>query len=146
MSRKLFTVGYEGTDIDNFVIHLKNNAIDCLLDVREIPLSRKQGFSKASLSKRLSKERIHYVHFRELGSPKHVRNKLKEDGDYVWFFKAMKSYLADKKDVIEKAHQYVVSKTCCLMCFEHLASQCHRKVVATKIKEYDGNGLQIMDI
>ncbi len=46
----------------------------------------------------------------------------------------------------EKAYQYVVGKTCCLMCFEHLASQCHRNVVAAKIKERDGNGLLISNI
>ncbi|MFA5239208.1 MAG: DUF488 domain-containing protein [Phycisphaerae bacterium] len=146
MANELFTVGYEGIDINSFVEHLRNKGIDCLIDVREIPLSRKKGFSKAALRARLEQENIRYVHLKELGSPKPVRNKLKEDGDYVRFFKAMKSYLADKKDVIEKAYQYVVSKTCCLMCFEHLASQCHRNIVATKIKERDGNGLLISNI
>ncbi len=146
MANELFTVGYEGTNIDNFIERLRNNEIDCLIDVREIPLSRKKGFSKTALSTRLEQEDIRYVHLKELGSPKPVRSKLKEDGDYVHFFEAMKSYLADKKDVIEKAYQYVVDKTCCLMCFEHLASQCHRNVVATKIKERDGNGLLINNI
>lgn len=146
MAKELFTIGYEGINIDSFIEHLRNNDIDCLIDVREIPLSRKKGFSKTSLSTRLDQENIHYVHLKELGSPKPVRNKLKEDGNYNNFFKAMKSYLADKKDVIEKAYQHVLSKTCCLMCFEHLASQCHRNVVAAKIKERDGNGLLISNI
>lgn len=146
MAKELFTVGYEGINIDSFIEHLRNNDIDCLIDVREIPLSRKKGFSKTALRTRLEQEDISYVHFKELGSPKPVRNKLKEDGDYKCFFEAMKKYLADKKDIIEKTYQYVVDKTCCLMCFEHLASQCHRNVVAAKIKERDGNGLLISNI
>jgi uncharacterized protein (DUF488 family) len=146
MANALFTVGYEGIDIDSFVEHIRSRGIDCLIDVREIPLSRKKGFSKTALSTRLEQENIHYVHLKELGSPKPVRNKLKQDGDYVHFFKTMKNYLTDKKDAIEKAYQYVVGKTCCLMCFEHLASQCHRNVVAAKIKERDGNGLLINNI
>ncbi len=146
MANELFTVGYEGIDINSFVEHLRSKNIDCLIDVREIPLSRKKGFSKTALSIRLEQENIRYVHLKELGSPKPVRSKLKEDGDYARFFDAMKSYLADKKDVIEKAYQYVIEKTCCLMCFEHLASQCHRNIVATKIKERDGNGLLISNI
>ena len=146
MSKELFTVGYEGIDIDNFIMHLKDNAIDCLLDVREIPLSRKRGFSKTALSERLNKENIYYVHFRELGSPKPIREKLKASRDYSVFFKRINQYLDGKIETIENAYHYVRKNTCCLMCFEHLAAACHRKIVARKIKELDGNGLQIKNI
>lgn len=146
MPRQLFTVGYEGIDIDSFLVYLTSNAIDCLLDIREIPLSRKQGFSKTVLSERLSQENIRYVHFKELGSPKPIREELKTNHDYSTFFKKMDRYLANKKETIEKAYHYVVNNTCCLMCFEHLATTCHRKIVARKIKAQDGNGLQIKHI
>ena len=146
MSRELFTVGYEGIDIDNFITQLKDNAIDCLLDVREIPLSRKRGFSKTSLSQRLNQEHIYYVHFKELGSPKPLREKLKANHDYSAFFKKLDKYLAGKIEAIESAYNYVKKNTCCLMCFEHLAATCHREIVAKKIKELDGNGLQIKNI
>ena len=146
MSKELFTVGYEGIDIDNFIIHLKDNAIDCLLDVREIPLSRKRGFSKTALSERLKQENINYVHFRELGSPRPIREKLKLNHDYSVFFNKMDKYLNDKIETIENAYHYVKNNTCCLMCFEHLAATCHRKIVARKIKKLDGNGLQIKNI
>jgi len=146
MSRELFTVGYEGVDIDSFIIYLKDNSIDCLLDVREIPLSRKRGFSKTALSERLNQENISYVHFRELGSPKPIREKLKANHDYSVFFKRFDKYINDKTETIENAYNYVKKNTCCLMCFEHLAATCHRKIVARKIKERDGNGLQIKNI
>ncbi|HUV41483.1 MAG TPA: DUF488 domain-containing protein [Sedimentisphaerales bacterium] len=146
MSRELFTVGYEGTDIDNFITHLKDNAINCLLDVRETPLSRKRGFSKTALSERLNRENIYYVHFRELGSPKPIREKLKVNHDYSVFFKRVDEYLTSKIETIENAYRYVRENTCCLMCFEHLAATCHRKIVARKIKELDGTGLQIKNI
>ncbi len=146
MAKELFTIGYEGMALDAFVARLKNFAIDCLIDVREIPISRKCGFSKSGLVQRLGRENIHYVHFRELGSPKPIRQKLKINRDYSTFFKKMDKYLTNKKDALEKVYSYVIDNTCCLMCFEHLAEQCHRKIVATKIKEWDGNGLQIKDI
>lgn len=146
MPRELFTVGYEGIDIDSFLEHLESNGIDCLLDVREIPLSRKKGFSKTKLSERLSQQNIHYIHFKELGSPKPIREELKTNRNYSTFFKKMDRYLNKKKEVIEKAYDYVVNNTCCLLCFEHLAATCHRKIVARKIKERDGNGLQIINI
>jgi uncharacterized protein (DUF488 family) len=146
MQRELFTIGYEGIDIDSFVTHLKANAIDCLIDVREIPLSRKRGFSKTSLSERLNQENISYVHFRELGSPKTVREKLKANHDYITFFKKVDEYLTNKVEIIENAYNYVRKNTCCLMCFEHLAATCHRKVVARKIKELSDKNLQIKNI
>lgn len=146
MSAKLYTIGYEGMTLDCFVEQLKRYAIDCLIDVREIPLSRKRGFSKSSLAKRLSEENIDYVHIRDLGSPKTIRNRLKEKQDYPGFFKKMAKHLARKTHAIADAYKYVTENTCCLMCFEHLAEQCHRKIVAKKIKQMDGNGLQVRNI
>ncbi len=146
MASQLFTIGYEGTDIKSFILQLKENAVECLLDVREIPFSRKRGFSKTALAKRLSAEHIRYLHFKELGSPKNVREKLKQTRDYEEFFNNMDAYLAHKKESIESAYHYVRQYVCCLMCFERQASQCHRTIVAKRIKERDGNGLQIKNI
>jgi len=146
MPRKLFTAGYEGSTIGDFISHLRKNNINCLVDVREVPFSRKPGFSKTKLAQRLSSARIHYLHLSELGAPKSLRENLKSTGDYSCFFKKMDRYLASKKDVIEEAYHYVMNSRCCLMCFEHLAARCHRTIVAEKIKARDGNGLQIKHI
>jgi len=116
------------------------------MDVREIPISRKKGFSKSVLADRLKREDIAYVHFKELGSPKPVRDKLKATKDYKTFFDKMGEYLSTQEQVIEVAYSYISSKNCCLMCFEKIAAYCHRKVVAEKIKERDGNGLKIKNI
>ena len=72
-SCKLYTIGYEGRDIDEFVSLLKDNRITRLIDVREIPFSRKKGFSKSRLNERLQNENIDYVHIKALGSPSEIR-------------------------------------------------------------------------
>ena len=146
MPTQLFTVGYEGTSIDAFISNLLTNNIDCILDVRALPLSRKSGFSKTELARRLNRAKIDYVHLADLGAPKPIREKLKSTRDYSTFFKTMDTYLANKKNAIEASYNYVVNHTCCLMCFERLAAECHRKIVAAKIKARDGNGLQIRHI
>ena len=43
----MFTIGYEGRDVDEFVSCLMQYKVTRLIDVREIPLSRKKGFSKS---------------------------------------------------------------------------------------------------
>jgi len=146
MGRELFTVGYEGTTIDTFINNLHANRIDCILDIRALPLSRKPGFSKKRLAERLCLAGVQYVHLAELGTPKNIRDKLKSTRDYSTFFKNMKKYLAGQKEAIELAYNHVMNNRCCLMCFERLADYCHRKIVAEKIKATNGDGLQITHI
>ena len=143
---KLYTIGYEGRDIDEFVSVLKDNRITRLIDVREIPFSRKKGFSKSRLNDRLQNENIEYVHIKALGSPKEIRNKLKTDWDYKSFFDAFSEYLHRNWWAIEDAYRYLADGVNCIMCFESRAQQCHRSTVAQKIKEHDGNGLKIEHI
>jgi len=133
---ELFTIGYQGTGINAFIADLLTNDVQCVLDVRAVPRSRKPGFSKTHLQDRLKRERIHYVHFPDLGTPKPIRDNLRQTHDYPTFFKKMQSYLAGKEHALELAYGYVVNMKC----------QCHRKVVAEKIKLRDGNGLQIKHI
>lgn len=68
----VFTVGYEGTDIDRFVRTLKAAGVQQLADVRAVAVSRKPGFSKKKLAARLAEEGIEYLHFVALGDPKPV--------------------------------------------------------------------------
>lgn len=142
----LFTIGYEKRNLDDFVFHLNEANIDCLIDVRDMPISRKKGFSKKALQSRLELEKINYVHFRDLGCPSHMRKKLKLDKDYQSFFREFAKLLSGKRAVLEKVSLYVQSNTCCLMCFEKPPEMCHRSVVAKKIKEMCGNGLTINNI
>ena len=146
MVRPLYTIGYEGKQIDSFVKLLKNSSIECLVDVREIPLSRKPGFSKTALSQRLDKENIKYIHLKELGSPKELRNKLKTDHNFKVFFEKMGLYLNQKHEAIRFVSSHTKNHSCCLMCFESEATQCHRNVVATKIIEEADNTLRIANL
>jgi uncharacterized protein (DUF488 family) len=143
---ELLTIGYEGREIDEFVLRLKSFNVTHLIDVREIPLSRKKGFSKSTLGQRLQDVNIEYVHAKPLGSPAAIRNKLKSDWDYKSFFKAYSEYLSRNMDAVEKVHQYLFDGVTCIMCFERFPEKCHRSIVADKIKEYDGNGLKIKHI
>ncbi len=143
MSTRLFTIGYEGAGLQEFLDCLEKNAVECLLDVREVPLSRKRGFSKTPLARALEGRGIRYVHLIELGSPGAIRDELRSGHDYGKFFREMEEYLATQAEGIEQACGYIGRMTCCLMCYEESADTCHRKVVASKIKEHDGNGLEV---
>jgi uncharacterized protein (DUF488 family) len=143
---ELLTVGYEGLGIDEFVGRLKQFNISRLIDVREIPLSRKPGFSKTSLRERLKNENIEYVHIKALGSPSPIRNKLKTDLDYEYFFKAYGMHLSKNIESIMEVYKLIHEGINCLMCFERFPDKCHRSAIANIINEYDGNRLEIKHI
>ncbi len=50
MKQTIATIGYEGSTIEDFVAALRHASINVLIDVRELPLSRKKGFSKNQLA------------------------------------------------------------------------------------------------
>lgn len=142
----IYTIGYEGRNISEFISCLKSEKISMVLDVREIPISRKKGFSKSALKNELEKKGLRYIHMKALGSPKNMRRKLYEDRDYRSFFQSFIAYLEGKKDYLEKIHELTFNATCCLMCYEKEAEKCHRSVVAQKVAEFDGKGLSVINI
>lgn len=64
---QIYTIGYEGADIERFVRTLKIVGVEQLVDVRAVPLSRKKGFSKNCLRDRVEAEGIRYVHLSDGG-------------------------------------------------------------------------------
>lgn len=66
---RIFTIGYEGTTVGEFIAALKAAGVEQVLDVRALPLSRRPGFSKTALSGALAEAGIDYVHLKALGTP-----------------------------------------------------------------------------
>ncbi|MEN6328638.1 MAG: DUF488 domain-containing protein, partial [Syntrophomonas sp.] len=59
---KIYTIGYEGKTVDEFLRVLEKAKISIVIDVRENPNSRKKGFSKKILSETLNNNGIQYRH------------------------------------------------------------------------------------
>jgi len=143
---KVYTIGYEGLDIEEFVNRLKENCITRLIDIREIPFSRKREFSKSFLKARMESENIQYIHLRSLGSPSDIRHKLKGDHDYESFFSAIACHLDNNEESLFEAYRLIKDNLSCIMCFERLPEKCHRSSVVEKLKEIDGNGMIVSHI
>ncbi|MBF0541026.1 MAG: DUF488 domain-containing protein [Nitrospirae bacterium] len=144
---KIFTIGYEGSTIDEFIKRLNGQGIDTLIDIREIASSRNRNFSKTKFHEHLQAAGINYIHIRKLGSPKKMRDKLHKDNNYDSFFDEYLQYLNTIEDDLNKLYEDVITKNIsCLMCMERDHFKCHRQVVAKKIQEIDGNGLIIKNI
>lgn len=135
----LYTIGYEGVTQAAVIDALTQAGVAMLLDVRELPLSRKPGFSKRSLAEGLAAHGILYVHLRDLGTPitgrqAHKRGAVKE-------FERI--YLAqlhspEGQAALAEASFLVAEKPCVLFCYEREPAQCHRHFVAEALEESGG--------
>ena len=74
----LATIGYEGSSLEDFVATLLAANINTLVDVREVPVSRRKGFSKNALREVLEDAGLTYVHLIGLGDPKEGRDAARE--------------------------------------------------------------------
>jgi uncharacterized protein (DUF488 family) len=129
--QNLFTIGYEGAALDDFIASLKVAGVEILVDIRELPQSRKRGFSKKSLSEALESAGIAYKHVRALGDPKPGREAARR-GDMKEFKRIFNQHLSG--DLAQSALKDVIGiasdLSSCLLCYERDPDTCHRKIVA----------------
>ena len=143
--KQLFTIGYEATTMDAFLTTLDGARINILLDIREIPVSRRKGFSKKALCEALADVDIDYRHERQLGSPKKIRHKLREDGNYKTFFREFNQHLKKQTDLLLKLADEL-SGNVAIMCYEQDHTQCHRSSVGNALAEITGLTLKHLEV
>lgn len=128
--RQLYTMGYEGLDIGAFIARLREAGVRAVVDVRELPLSRRKGFSKNAFREELERNGIGYLHAPPLGCPKDIRNQYRADNDWARYTRDFLAYLATQEANIRELAKFSNSTTACLVCFEADFSMCHRTYVA----------------
>lgn len=134
----LYTIGYEGSSIDDFIDTLIDVDITHLVDVRDIPVSRKPGFSKTSLSERLANSGIAYTHLRALGDPPEGRAAMRT-GNRDKFLQVFNGRLAtsEARAALGELLSIAREASVVLLCFERNPADCHRTIVAKQL-ERDG--------
>jgi uncharacterized protein (DUF488 family) len=131
----LYTLGYEGLSIDTFLGLLHDHRIRTLIDIRESPISRKPGFSKASLAGKLEQAGVNYLHLVKLGCPRAIRNQYRADHDWQKYTRAYLQHLQQQQDVLSSLNELATTERCVLLCFEANVNHCHRKLVAEAVQQ-----------
>lgn len=129
-------MGYEGATVADFIATLRHAGISLLLDVRELPQSRRPGFSKRVLSDALEASGIGYRHMRPLGDPKPGRDAARR-GDMAEFRSIFGKHLErdEAQAAIKDAAYEAQRETVALMCYERAPKDCHRSIVAERIRD-----------
>lgn len=134
---QLFTIGYEGLSLEQYINKLIINDIKLLCDVRKNSFSQKWGFSKAQLKDACEKVGIKFIHIPQLGIESEERQDLTSFAAYEKLFnKYEKTTLKENWEYLLKVSELLQSnKRIALTCFEKDVQICHRGVVAKALME-----------
>jgi uncharacterized protein (DUF488 family) len=127
---RIFTIGYEGTSLPEFVSTLRQAGVERVIDVRALPLSRRPGFSKSPLRGALEEAGIEYVHLKALGTPAEGRAAARagRDADLQRIYSGqleLPEAMVQSAQMLELARE----KPSALLCMEREPAHCHRTLL-----------------
>jgi uncharacterized protein (DUF488 family) len=127
---RIFTIGYEGRTVPEFVAALHKAGVERVIDVRALPLSRRPGFSKTALSGALAQAGVEYVHLKALGTPAEGRAAARAgrhaDLERIYAGQLeLPEAMAQSAQMLELARE----KPSALLCVEREPAHCHRTLL-----------------
>jgi uncharacterized protein (DUF488 family) len=142
---QVFTIGYEGADVDRFLTTLTDANVATLADVRAVALSRKRGFSKSALRDALASQDIGYRHFIKLGTPKEGRQAARAgDGELMRRIYCNEVLATEPAQAaFQELEDLAQAQPICLLCFERDPANCHRRVLVQRLAE---RGFEAVDL
>lgn len=136
MSR-LWTIGHSTLTRDTFIADLRAQDIAMLVDVRRYPGSRRLPWTERTLlAEALAGQGIGYVHMPALGGR---RSPVEGSPHTAWRSMAFRGY-ADHMDTpafntaLEKLKEIANAHPAAIMCAEALWWNCHRGLIADRLK------------
>jgi uncharacterized protein (DUF488 family) len=136
---KLFTIGYEKAAQAELIDTLAAAGVRRLIDVRDLPLSRRPGFSKRTLQAALAERGIDYVHLKPLCTPPEGREaNRKRDWQRFWRIVDEKLERPEAELALLQAADLAAERPSCLLCLEADWRICHRRRVAERLAERRG--------
>ena len=132
MVNTVFTIGYSGFQINDFIKTLKNNGISLVIDVRSLPYSHYHAdYNKENLSKILPDNGIYYRNYiLEFGARQENRGYY--PNGYLDFdmFSKSEVFLTGIEKLKKSMEQ---DYTFALMCSEKDPLMCHRTILVSRV-------------
>ncbi|MEM7821303.1 MAG: DUF488 domain-containing protein [Candidatus Aenigmatarchaeota archaeon] len=130
---KVYTIGHSTRNFEEFLNILKKFNILVVIDVRRFPSSRKfPWFNKENLEKELTKNKIEYIHFPELGGYRNEGYEAFSKSEF--FFQGL-----------DKLIKLIDKKISAILCSEILWWRCHRRYIANALVEKGFEVIHVLD-
>ncbi len=132
----IYTIGYEGRQLDGLLDALVQAGIRRLVDVRRNPISRRFGFHKGTLERHCRLLEIDYIHLPELGIASEERSHLSANREYSELFAKYECTTLDEQaSSVRKLSAWMAETATAAMCMERDPCDCHRGRLAKRIHE-----------
>lgn len=144
----VFTIGHGSRAIGEFVALLREAGIECVVDVRAYPVSRRHPqFAREALEKSLTQAGIRYAwEGKSLGG----RRKLAKDSPHIALkspgFRAYADYMATEefRAGLDRLLELERTARAAIMCAERLPWECHRNLIADSLSARGVRVLHLM--
>lgn len=140
---QVFTLGYQGRDLNEVLQTVTQYAIEQVLDVRERASSRKAGFAAAELAQSLAGIGVAYVHLSELGCATGSRHSLWRGGSKERFLEEYRRRLSERPESFAELLRRIRTGRTLLLCLERDPTRCHRAVLAERLR---AEGIVVQDL
>ncbi len=133
---KIFTLGYQGLNLQQYISVLEAADVAIVVDVRETAWSYKRGFSKFPLREGLSGAGIDYVHLKSAGNPSKNRKTARTTKECLSRYRR---HLLSNPACLDELCNLLHSakrdgRSICLTCFERHPHECHRSILVTELE------------
>ena len=129
---RLYTIGYRGKSLAEFLGHLRDRQISLVVDVRLRNTSQLAGYAKRDDLCFLLEEGfgIAYRHETDLAPTAELLDAYRQTGDWDAYVEAFAPLCTGRG--IERLAQEILGHdgTPCLLCSEPTADHCHRRLVS----------------
>ncbi len=141
------SVGYEKhRSVEAFARLVAQAGVELLIDVRELPISRRRGFAKSALREALAEQSVEYLHIRSMGNPKEFRD-LYKSGRVAEGRAGFEELLtSERMEDLRGLAGLIREKPCAVMCVEDDESICHRQVILHALRDELGLDLDVAHI
>ena len=128
----LFTLGYQGRPLSEFVQLLRSAGVDAVLDVRLRNTSHLAGYTRCDDLAFLLQEgfAIAYEHHPELAASNDILDSYSLHHDWLDYSARFTSLMAERQ--VQAVAEDIFSRYSapCLLCYEASPEHCHRRLVA----------------
>jgi uncharacterized protein (DUF488 family) len=132
---RVYTVGYEKRTLDDLCSVLVANGVRLVVDVRLTPWSRRPGFAKNALERRLAESGVSYRHEPRLGNPRDNREPF-WNGDVERGRRRFRKVLSNgSASALHALGDTLRHTPTAIMCVEREEARCHRQVIVEALAE-----------
>lgn len=134
---RVYTLGYQGLRIEDYLKILTAKKVGVILDVRETAWSYKKDFSKFELQKTLPDAGIYYIHVPSAGNPSANRKSARTLDECLARYR---HHLRTNLHCLDELVFYLTAAadlglSACLTCYESKFQACHRFILTQYLRK-----------